>query len=146
MLRTVPRIVPLLVVLLLPLGAAAQPTYKLDVKPELKPQATLNLDGDHFLRTSLQDDPGFRLQWHFKKDDKTVTTVEGRSSTIVNLPDRSAGTYTVVLELFYPNYKGGTQQKGEFKPVSNVLTFRVEPGAKPDDPVKVIVVESPTKP
>ena len=124
----------------------AQPTYKLDVKPNLKPQATLQLDGTRITRSSIKDDPGFRLQYHFKKDGKTVTTVEARSQTAVELPQKEAGTYTVVLELFYPAYKGGTQQKGEFKPISNLLTYRVTAPAKAGDQIKVVVVEPPKPP
>jgi hypothetical protein len=124
-------------------SARAQPTYKLDVKDHLKPLATLTLQGARLSRTAVKDDPGFRLQYHFKKDGKTVATLEGRSNPALNIPQKQAGTYTVVLELFYPAYKGGTAQKGEFKPVSNVVTFRIEPGAKPNDPVKVVFVEPP---
>lgn len=109
--------------------ARAQPTYKLDVRPNLKPQATLELDGAMLKRSVVRDDPGFRLQYHFKKDGKTSTLVEGRSSDKVAVP-AEPGAYTVVLEVFYPAYKGGTQPKGEYKPISNVLTYRVEPGPK----------------
>ena len=121
--------------------APAQPTYKLVVKPDLQPQATIQLDGLQLKRTAVKDDPGFRLQYHFKKDGKTQTVVEARSQTQIDLPQKEAGTYAVVLELFYPGYKGGNAQKGEFKPISNVLTFKVEPGEKPEDPVKVTLVE-----
>lgn len=126
-----------------PAFTEAQPTYKLDVKANLKPQATLQLDGVRIRRTAVKDDPGFRLQYHFKKDGKTVAAVEARSQPAVDLPQKEAGAYSVVLELFYPAYKGGTQQKGEFKPVSNVLTYRVEAGAKMGDPVMVTLVELP---
>jgi hypothetical protein len=129
------------VLMCLPLLGQAQPTYKLDVKADLKPLATVKLDGSKFVRSALQDDPGFRLQWHFKKDDKTIAVVEARSSTAMDLPEKAVGTYTVVLELFYPNYKGGTAQKGEFKAVSAVTTFKVEAS----DPLKISVVETPAK-
>src|SRR5437660_6514182 len=91
--------------------AAAQPTYKLDVKANLKPQATLQLDGARIARSAIKDDPGFRLQYHFKQEGKTLATVEARSQPTVDLPQKAPGTYSVVLELFYPAYKGGTQQK-----------------------------------
>lgn len=123
--------------------AFAQPTYKLGVKPDLKPLATLKIDGAKIVRTEVADDPGFRLQYHFKKDGKTVGQVEARSSEALDVPQKEAGTYTVVLELFYPGYKVGTAQKGEFKPISNVLTYKVEPGAKPEEPVKVTLIETP---
>jgi hypothetical protein len=126
--------------------ARAQPTYKLDVKPHLKPLATLTLRDVRLSCTALKDDPGFRLQYHFRKDGKTVATVEARANPSLAIPRKEAGSYTVVLELFYPAYKGGTAQKGEFKPVSNVVAFRIEPGPKPTDPVKVVVLPPPKPP
>src|SRR5579871_1885624 len=130
--------------LLAPLSPVrAQPTYKLDVKPHLKPLATLKLVGARLNRSAVQDDPGFRLQYHFRKDGKTVATVQARAHPAVDILQKMAGTYTVVLELFYPAYRGGTQQKGEFKPISNVVTFRIELGAKPNDPVRVVFIEPP---
>jgi hypothetical protein len=122
---------------------SGQTVYKTIVKPDLRPLATLKIDGARIVRTEVADDPGFRIQYHFKKDGKTVGQVEARSSEALDVPQKEAGTYTVVLELFYPGYKGGTVQKGEFKPISNVLTYKVEPGAKPEEPVKVTLVETP---
>src|SRR5712671_5307202 len=87
-----------------PALTAAQPTYKLDVKPNLKPQATLQLDGSRISRSAIKDDPGFRLQYHFKRDGKTLATVEARSQQMVELPQKDPGNYSVVLELFYPAY------------------------------------------
>jgi hypothetical protein len=126
--------------------ARGQPTYKLDVKPHLKPLATLVLKDGKLRRTAVKDDPGFRLQYHFRKDGKSVAVVEARSNPTLAVPQKQAGTYSVVLELFYPAYKGGTAQKGEFRPVSNVVYFRVEPEAKPDAPAKVVAVEPPAPP
>jgi hypothetical protein len=116
----------------------AQPTYKLDVKPDLKPLATIKLEGAKVTRGELSDDPGFRLQFHVKAADgkNTITTSEARSNRALELPVKDAGTFTIVLELFYPAYKGGTGQKGEFKPVSNVLRYKVEEG-------KVTLLEPP---
>ena len=136
--RTV-RFVALLALVLAPALASAQPTYRLDVKPELKPAAVLSLAENAIARTDLKDDPGFRLQYHFKKDGQEVAAVEARSGLTVLPPKMDAGVYTVALELFYPAYKGGAVQKGEYKSVSNVLTFRVEPGA----PLKISVVPNP---
>jgi hypothetical protein len=121
--------------------ALAQPTYRLDVKKELAPRATLTLTGDMLSRSAVRDDPGFRLQFHFRKDGKTVATVNARGDDRVRLSSLDAGTYTVVLELFHPGYKGGTGLKGEFKPVSDVLTYRIEVGKPPK-----ITVVPPAKP
>jgi hypothetical protein len=131
--------------LFLPSSASAQPTYKLDVKPHLKPLATLTLKDGRLTRTALADDPGFRLQYDFKKDGKTVAVVEARASGVLAIPQKTAGTYSVVLELFYPGYTGGSGQKGQFKAVSNEIRFRVDAGAKASDPVKVVLLEA-TKP
>jgi hypothetical protein len=69
--------------------------------------------------------------------------MEARGGTTLAIPQKTPGAYTVVLELFYPAYKGGSAQKGEFKAVSNVVHFRVLAGARPADPVKVVLVEPP---
>ncbi len=122
--------------------ASGQPTYKLEVKPEHKPAATLKWQGGKFVRSDVADDPGFRLQVHFKKDGKSVAVVEARASKEVAPPPTLApGNYTVVLELFYPNYKAGTAPKGTYKPVSNLLAFRIEAGP----PARVVLVEPPKK-
>jgi hypothetical protein len=131
--------------LLLLLGTApdgpAQPTYKLDVKPNLKPLATLELKAGKFVRSAVRDDPGFRLQYHFKKDGKTIAVVEARAATEASPLVTAPGTYTVVLELFYPNYRGGNGPKGVYKPVSNVLTYQISAGTPP----RIALVEPPKK-
>ena len=107
-------------------GSRGQPAYKLGVKPELKPEAVLKLEDNKISRTAVKDDPGFRLQYHFKKDGKTVTTLEARADEWIACPVKEPGTYTVVLEIFFPTFKTGNVQKGEFKPISNVLTLKVD--------------------
>jgi hypothetical protein len=131
-------------------SAQAQPTYKLDVKPELKPVAAVRLDGNQIARSAVLDDPGFRLQFHVRRDGKTVATIEARSQEKVDVPQAEPGVYTVTLELFYPAYKGGAAQKGEFKAISNVLTYRVESAEKvavvnppPPDAVRAAVGMGP---
>jgi hypothetical protein len=123
-------LVALLTVLFLADFVQAQPAYKLDVKPDLKPIAALQLDGKQIARTAVLDDPGFRLQYHVRQAGKTIATVEARSQTKMDVPKLDPGVYTVTLEVFYPAYKGGTAQKGEFKPISNELTVRVEAAEK----------------
>ncbi len=119
--------------------AAAQPTYRLDAQRGLKPRATLTLTDGKVTRSAVRDDSGFRLQFHFRKDGKTLATVEARAETSVALPSTAAGTYTVALELFHPAYKGGNARKGEFKAVSDVLTYRV-------DAAKKVTVVPPARP
>src|SRR5689334_13221353 len=87
--------------------AAAQPTYKLGVGKDLKPLATLKLEGTTVTRTKVKDDPGFRLQLLFRKDGKEVAVLNARADTALEIPRKEPGTYTVVLEAFYPAYKGG---------------------------------------
>jgi hypothetical protein len=103
--------------------ALAQPTFKLSVKPDLQPLASLKFDGARISRSAVADDPGFRLQYHIRKDGKTVSVVDARASTTIELPLKEAGAYMVTLELFYPDYKGGNAQKGAFKPISNMLWY-----------------------
>jgi hypothetical protein len=121
----------------------AQPSYKLVVKDHLKPLALLSLQGGKLSRSAVKDDPGFRLQYHFKKDGKSLAVVEARSNPVLPISQKQVGTYSVVLELFYPAYKGGTLQKGEFKPISPPLGFRIEAGAKPTEPVRIVFIEPP---
>jgi hypothetical protein len=144
------RVLAALVLFAVSVPLRAQPTYKLDVKPDLKPLATIKLEGAKVTRGDLADDPGFRLQYHVKAaDGKTVITSDARPNTAMELPVKDAGTFNIVLELFYPAYKGGTGQKGEFKPVSNVLHYKVENGKvmllEPPPPKKTDP-ESPKKP
>lgn len=128
---------------LLPTTLWAQPTYKLDVRQGLEPRAVLTLDGLRIVRTAVRDDPGFRLQWHFKMDGKTVATPSARAELEVEVQQLQPGEYSVVLELFHPAYKGGTVQKGEFKPVSNLLLFRLEAPSKPGDPMRPVLLPLP---
>src|SRR3954449_4914649 len=130
------RRLALVLSLLCACAAAAQPTYKLDAKRDLKPAATLRLAEGKVTRSAVADDPGYRLQFHFKKDGKTIATPEARSETSVALPATEVGTYSVTLELFYPSYKGETQRRGELKPISEPITYKVEQ----QKPLKVSVV------
>src|SRR5437899_9487909 len=85
--------------------AAAQPTYKLDAKRDLKPRATLSLADGKVTRSAVTDDPGYRLQFKFEKDGKTIATADARAEASVALPSTEVGTYTVTLELFHPSHK-----------------------------------------
>jgi len=122
--------------------ALAQPTYRLDVRGDLKPLATLSVNGERIRRSAVKDDPGFRLQFHFQKEGKTIATIDARADEAVVPPSLEPGVYTVALELFHPGYKGGTGIKGQFKAVSETLTYRIEPGK----PVKIAVVPPAKKP
>lgn len=130
--RPLPALVALASLLALARGAAlAQPTYKLEVKPEFAPRASLSVVDGRIVRTDVANDPGFRLQLHVKKDGRTVAIVEARSESKFDLPAKDPGDYTATLELFYPAYKGGNDQKGQFRPVSWPLHYRVEAGSPP---------------
>lgn len=127
------------VVVLLAAPLLAQPTYRLDVRKDLKPTATLSMEGGRIVRTEVADDPGFRLQFRFQKGGKDVATPDARAERGVTVPSLEAGTYTVVLELFHPAYKGGTERKGAFVAISPVLTYKVEGG-------KLTLVPTPPAP
>jgi hypothetical protein len=136
------RIAIVLLVIVLPVAEMqAQPTYKLGVKPHLKPLAQLTIKDGHLERNELSDDPGFRCQYHFRTaDGKTVTMSDARAKPRIPIPSGSAGEYRVVLELFYPAYKNGTATKGEFKPVSKDVAYRLDAAGK------VTLLDTPPQP
>src|SRR5438445_2671278 len=113
------------IVLVFAAPALAQPTFKLGVPPHLQPQATIKLDGNRIARSPVKDDPGFRLQFHVQKDGKTLADLDARASASIDVLKKEPGVYTVALELFYPSYKPGKEQKGHFLPISDSLTYRV---------------------
>jgi len=119
--------------------SAAQPTYRLDVKADLKPAVQLRLDGLKVHRSAVTDDPGFRLQYLFRKEGQPIASLEARSRQSVDLPKLEPGVYNVAIELFFPAYKGGAAQKGQFKPISNVITYRIEVGS----PARAVVLPAP---
>lgn len=120
----------------------AQGTYKLEVKPNLKPSAILSLEEGQVRRSALKDDPGFRMEFTFKKDGKTLKIIQARGTDRVDLPDKTPGVYSAVLELFYPSYKGGNEQKGKFQPASNELIYEVKAPAQAGGQVQVVLLAS----
>ncbi len=136
--RTARFLLPAVLLVVLPAAARAQPTYKLGVYKHVQPLATLKLDGKQLRRSDVKDDPGFRLQYHFLKDGKELTTIDARAQPTLTLPHKEPGTYAVVLEVFYPSFKG-SGQKGQFVAVSNTLTYRLEAG--PGKTVRVVPME-----
>jgi hypothetical protein len=127
-------------------AALAQPTYKLDVRPYLQPRATITLKGTNLTRSAVKDDPGFRLQYHIKKGDKTVETINARGKASIDIPIKETGVHSVALELFFPGYKTGNVTRGEYRAVSNVLYYNVRrPGEASQiqvlQPVAALVLE-----
>jgi hypothetical protein len=108
--------------------ASAQPAFKLGVRPEFAPKAEIKLEDGRVVRTAVANDPGFRLLINIKNDGKSVATIEARSAASIDLPIKEPGNYTVALELFFPTFKTGGAQKGEFKTISNVLACKFEDG------------------
>src|SRR4051812_45024103 len=90
--------------------ANGQPAYKLGVGAHLSPSAALTLEGAALGRSAVKDDPGFRLQYLVLKDGKEVAALDARANPTLPVPQKEAGTYTVVLQAFYPAYKGGKGQ------------------------------------
>jgi len=124
-----------LALLLLATPVGAQPTYKLGVAGYVFPSATLSLEGTKVNRSAVKDDPGFKLQFHILKDGKSLSTHNARASMNLDLPNKQPGVYAAVLELFYPSYKAGKDQKGQFKAISPYVVYQVpSPGA----PIKLL--------
>lgn len=113
----------------------AQPTFKLGVGPHLHPAAVLKLTGNRLERSAVKDDPGFRLQFHVLRNGKSYLTSDARLSVFLELPNKESGDYAAVLELFYPAYKAGKEQKGQFKAISPFVVYQVP---APGTPVKVL--------
>lgn len=114
---------------LLPTRARAQATFPMKIKrvEELNPKATLKLEGRTVTRSDIARDPGYRIQWHVKKDGKTVAQVNARPDKSYAHADASAGKYTIVLELFFPEYKATSKDsKGLFKPISDEVSYAID--------------------
>jgi hypothetical protein len=115
--------------------ASAQPTYKLGVPAHVHPAAALKLEGAKLTRGAVADDVGFRLQFQVFKDGKPLLTENARVVGAIDLPTKEPGAYAAVVELFYPAYKGGNEQKGLFRAISPYLVYNV---SAPGGPVKII--------
>src|SRR5581483_2681545 len=113
----------LVIVLVAPL--TAQPTYKLGVQENLVPAAEITLKGKMLSRSAVNNDPGFNLQYHFYKDGKPLESINARAKAAVEVPMKDSGLFAVVLEVFYPAYKGGPGPRGQFRAVSNILAYKV---------------------
>jgi hypothetical protein len=92
----------------------------------------------------VRDDPGFRLQYRFFKDGKSIAELEARAQDRLEIPKKEPGVYAVVLEVFYPAYKGGNEQKGRFQAISPYLSYLVIAGTPPQtkllEPVTSLVI------
>ncbi len=93
------------------------------------PKAELRLKDRKVIRTIVMNDWGLQLRWVVKKDGKEVATVPARADDSYEHPDKTPGTYTIVLQSWkYVNY--AKDAKGEFTmskfvEISNVVTYTI---------------------
>src|SRR5688572_27837240 len=76
------------ITLVLAQPAWPQPTFKLGVDAHVFPTATLKVEGLRLTRSTVKDDPGFKLQFHILKDGKSLQIVNARASESVDLPNK----------------------------------------------------------
>ena len=85
----------------------------MEQKFEGAPRADVRLEGRKVVRGEVANDWGSLLQWVVRKDGKVVATVPARAAASYEHPDKTPGTYEVVLQMWkYVNY--AKDAKGEF--------------------------------
>jgi hypothetical protein len=93
------------------------------------PKAELRLNGRKVTRSTVMNDWGLMLRFVVKKNGKEVATVPARADESYEHPDKTPGTYTIVLQSWkYVNY--AKDAKGEFTvskfvEISNVVTYTI---------------------
>jgi hypothetical protein len=93
------------------------------------PKAEIKLDGRRVTRSEVTHDWGVLLQWVVRRDGKVVATVNARAEPSYEHPDKTPGTYEVVLQMWkYADYKKGADGEftnSKFIDVSNKVTYKV---------------------
>jgi len=88
------------------------------------PKADIRLEGRKVIRTAVSNDWATRLHWKISKDGKLLTTVPARVEAAYEHPDKEAGTYEIVLEMW--KYEGfRVKDHGKFIEISNKVTYTI---------------------
>lgn len=93
------------------------------------PMAELKLAGRRVTRTDVAGDWGMMLRWRVTRDGKEVATAPARADHSYEHPDKTPGTYAVVLQTWkYVNYAKdakGEFTKSQFIDISNTVTYTI---------------------
>ena len=101
----------------------------MEQKFDATPKAELRLRGRTVTRGDVSGDWGLQLRWVVKRDGKVVATAPARADVSYEHPDKTPGTYEIVLEMFkYVNYKkdkDGDYTQSKFVVISNAVTYTI---------------------
>src|SRR5947209_8083549 len=92
-------------------------------------RAELTLAGRRVTRTEVTNDWGLQIRWLVTRDGKQVAAVPARADAAYEHPDKTPGTYEVVLQSWkYVDYAKGPD--GEFKnskfvEISNKVSYKI---------------------
>jgi hypothetical protein len=93
------------------------------------PQAEIRLEGRKLIRTEVAGDWGSKLVWQISRDGQPVASVNARPDLAYEHPDKTAGKYEVVLQLFkYEGYQKDKDRKfikSKYVDVSNKVSYTV---------------------
>ncbi len=101
----------------------------MEQKFDATPKAELRLDGRKVTRSDVTDDWGLQLRWVVKRNGQVVATAPARADLTYEHPDKTPGTYEIVLEIFkYVNYAKdpkGEYTQSKFVAISNPVTYTI---------------------
>jgi hypothetical protein len=96
---------------------------------EGNPRAQIRLEGRRVIRSEVTHDWGLLLQWEIRKDGKVVATPAARAETSYEYPDKTPGTYEIVLQMWkYVDYRKGPTREfvnSKFIDVSNKVSYKI---------------------
>ncbi|MDA1015329.1 MAG: hypothetical protein O3A00_12870 [Planctomycetota bacterium] len=101
----------------------------MDQKFEGTPKAELSLQGRKVTRSEVTNDWGSQLRWKVARNGKEVATASARVESTFESPEKEAGKYEVVLQMFkYVNYKkdkDGNYTESKFIDISNSVSYTI---------------------
>jgi hypothetical protein len=101
----------------------------MDQTYEGSPRAQIRLEGRQVIRGEVTHDWGLLLQWEVRRDGKVVATHPARAETRYEHPDKTPGTYEIVLQMWkYVDYRKdakGAFVNSKFVDVSNKVSYKI---------------------
>src|SRR5262245_9092182 len=116
-----------------PLPVSRQPRRRRILSMEQKfdgaPRAELKVTGRRVTRTAVTHDWGLHLRWVIRRDGKEVATAPARAETSYEHPDKTPGTYEIVLQMWkYVDYRKNAEREfinSKYVEVSNKVTYTI---------------------